>query len=35
MPLRKSLTFIRGAITGVQAHAPMRGSVGDGVIFGF
>ncbi len=35
VPLHKSLTLGRRAITGMQSHAPMRGGVGDGVIFGF
>jgi hypothetical protein len=24
-----------GAIIGVQTHAPMRGGIGDGIVFGF
>jgi hypothetical protein len=35
VPLFKSPTFARRAITGMQAHAPMRGGIGDRVIFVF
>jgi hypothetical protein len=35
VPPLKGLSFVRRAITRMQAHAPMRGGVGDGVIFGF
>ncbi|MNB87885.1 hypothetical protein D3C75_348900 [compost metagenome] len=34
-PLLERLAFLLGAVTGVQTHAPMRGSIGDGVEFGF
>ncbi|MNF66018.1 hypothetical protein D3C84_478010 [compost metagenome] len=34
-PLLKRLAFLLGAVIGVQTHTPMRGGIGDGIVFSF
>ncbi|MNL20824.1 hypothetical protein D3C87_1420900 [compost metagenome] len=33
-PLLERQTLLRGAVIGMQAHAPVRCGIGDGVVFG-
>jgi len=33
-PLERQ-TFLRGAVIGVQTHAPVRCRIGDGIVFGW
>ncbi|MNG28225.1 hypothetical protein D3C84_1134600 [compost metagenome] len=35
VPLFECQPFGVGAVDGVQTHAPMRGRIGNGVVFGF